>query len=336
MRTERIVVDPLSPDPAALAHAAALLKSGKLVVFPTETVYGLGAHALDPQAVLRIYEAKGRPTNNPLIVHVAETDQARQLTRAWPDRAQRLAERFWPGPLSLVLTKQSHVPDAVTAGSPTVALRIPVHPVARQLLVAAGLPIAAPSANRSTRISPTSAEHVLAGLDGRVDLVLDAGPTPGGLESTVVDLTSDPPRLLRPGLVALAELEAALEETIAGPATNVDQHRALPSPGMLARHYAPLVPVECLTNDGWQRVSELAAAGKRVGWLAWGWPRQPAPATTTLIWLPTNVEQYSARLYAALHAFEAAGVEQIVAALPPDEPAWLAVRDRLARASARE
>ncbi|HEX4147981.1 MAG TPA: L-threonylcarbamoyladenylate synthase [Pirellulales bacterium] len=336
MRTERIVVDPLSPEPAALRYAAELIKGGKLVAFPTETVYGLGAHALDPQAVQRIYDAKGRPANNPLIVHVAERAQARELARLWTSRAQRLADRFWPGPLSLVLEKQPHVPDAVTAGSPTVALRIPAHRVARKLLMAAGVPIAAPSANRSTHISPTSAEHVLAGLDGRVDLVLDAGPTPGGLESTVIDLTCDPPRLLRPGLIALAELEAALEEPIASGTMAADARRALPSPGMLARHYAPTVPVECVTDDGWQRASELAAAGERVGWLAWGLPRQSPPTETMLIWLPNNVEQYSARLYAALHAFEAAAVQRIVAALPPDEPAWLAVRDRLARASARE
>jgi L-threonylcarbamoyladenylate synthase len=334
MRTERIIVDPLRPEPAALEHAAALLREGKLVAFPTETVYGLGADALDPQAVGRIFAAKGRPANNPLIVHVAEIAQARQLTRAWPPRAERLAELFWPGPLSLVLEKQPHVPGAVTAGSSTVAVRIPAHPVARQLLAVGGMPVAAPSANRSTRISPTSAEHVLAGLDGRVDLVLDAGPTPGGLESTVLDLTCTPPRLLRPGLIALAELEAALEEPVASGALSLDERRALPSPGMLARHYAPIVPVECVADDGWRRVCELAAEGQRVGWLAWGWPPHPVSAEVMLVWLPESVEQYSARLYAALHAFEAAGVERIVAALPPDEPAWLAVRDRLTRASA--
>jgi L-threonylcarbamoyladenylate synthase len=334
MQTERIAVDPLAPDRAALDYAAALLRAGKLVAFPTETVYGLGAHALDARAVLQIFAAKGRPANNPLIVHVAEVAQAQRLVGKWPSQAQRLAEQFWPGPLSMVLAKQPAVPDEVTAGSPTVALRIPAHPVARQLIAIAGVPVAAPSANRSTRISPTTADHVLSGLDGRVDLVLDAGPTSGGLESTVVDLTSLPPRLLRPGLIALEALAETLGQHVASGAMNVDERRALPSPGMLARHYAPTVSLECVSDDGWSRVCELAAAGTQVGWLAWGLPSRPVPAAVMIIWMPRTVKQYSARLYAALHSFEAAGVERIVAAVPPDEPAWRTVRDRLTRASA--
>src|SRR5262245_24196245 len=236
MRTEVLPVDPLRPDPAAVARAAEVVRGGGLVAFPTETVYGLGALALDPAAVGHIFTAKGRPASNPLIVHVAEPGP-HDLAAAWPAAAARLAERFWPGPLTLVLTRTERVPDIVTAGGLTVALRMPAHPVALALLRAVGVPVAAPSANRSTRLSPTLAAHILDGLDGRIDLILDAGPTAGGLESTVLDLTTDPPRLLRPGLVTPAEIEAVVGPVARSAST--ETAGPLPSPGMLARHYAP-------------------------------------------------------------------------------------------------
>src|SRR5437660_12869477 len=178
-------------EPAAIAEAAAVLRRGGLVAFPTETVYGLGGNALDPAAVARIFAAKGRPATNPVIVHVADAAGVPLVAAAWPDPAARLAARFWPGPLTLVLPRRPEVPDVVTAAGPTVAVRVPAHPVARALLRAAGVPVAAPSANRSSELSPTTAEHVLRGLGGRIDLILDAGPCPGGIESTVLDLTSD-------------------------------------------------------------------------------------------------------------------------------------------------
>src|SRR5262249_34135404 len=184
MGTILCAVDPHSPNAEAITGAARLLRAGGLVAFPTETVYGLGANALDASAVARIFAAKGRPANNPLIVHVAEADEARQVAADWPEAAARLAERFWPGPLTLVLPKRAIVPDAVTANGPTLAVRVPAHPVAQALLRAAGVPVAAPSANRSTELSPTRAEHVLRGLDGRIDVLLDGGPTAGGIEST--------------------------------------------------------------------------------------------------------------------------------------------------------
>lgn len=183
----------------AIERAAEALRSGKLVAFPTETVYGLGASALDSAAVAKIFAAKGRPGNNPLIVHVESAEAARALAADWPAAAERLAEKFWPGPLTLVLPKRDCVPAITTAGAPTVALRSPAHPIARALLKAARLPVAAPSANRSQEVSPTLASHVLRSLGERVDVVLDGGPTTGGIESTVLDLCSQPPRLLRPG-----------------------------------------------------------------------------------------------------------------------------------------
>ncbi len=207
MSCDVVRVDAQCPDPEAIARGAQILKAGGLVVFPTETVYGLGANALDAGAVAKIFAAKGRSARNPIIVHVANLDDAKKLVSAWPDSAQKLAEAFWPGPLTLVLPKHADVPDLVTAGGPTVALRMPAHAVALALLRACGLPLAAPSANRSTELSPTCAEHVRLDL---ANLLLDAGPTTGGLESTVLDLTCTPPRLLRPGLVTRAELEASL------------------------------------------------------------------------------------------------------------------------------
>ena len=210
MQTEVVVVDAQAPQADRIARAAAVLRCGGLVAFPTETVYGLGALALDAGAVGRIFAAKGRPTNNPVIVHVADIAAAVEIAAAWPDAAELLARRFWPGPLTLVVPRGDAVPDIATAGGSTVAIRVPVHPVALALLRAVAAPVAAPSANRSSELSPTRAGHVLRGLDGRIDMVLDGGPTTGGIESTVLNVTTSPPRLLRPGLIGPAELEAVI------------------------------------------------------------------------------------------------------------------------------
>lgn len=337
MRTQLLRIDPQSPEPDVLAQAAKVLRSGGLVAFPTETVYGLGAHALDPQAVAKIFAAKGRPANNPLIVHVADVQQARRLAAAWPAAAERLAERFWPGPLSMVVERADMVPDRVAGGGPSVALRVPVHPVAWQLIETSGLPLAAPSANPSSQISATTAEHVMRHLAGRVEMVLDSGPTPGGLESTVVDVRQRPARLLRPGLIGREELEQALGEALEWPQPGVGAagSDAMPSPGMLERHYAPRVPVDCVADDGLARVHELAERGLRVGWLALGEPKEFGPtAKVSTVCLPADAIGYAAGLYSALHELEAAAVERIVVALPPDTPAWHAIHDRLRRASA--
>jgi L-threonylcarbamoyladenylate synthase len=316
-----------------------ILRRGGLVAFPTETVYGLGANALDAAAVKRIFVAKGRPATNPLIVHVADAAQVSQVASDWPEAAARLAERFWPGPLTLVLPKRPEVPHVVTAGGPTVAARVPAHPVALALLRAAGIPVAAPSANRSAELSPTTAEHVHRGLAGQIDLILDAGPTPGGIESTVLDVTTDPPRVLRPGLVTPAEIEAVIGpvrrpgERVAPPVADAPGSggQPLPSPGLMERHYAPRALLELADGDGRGRARELAEGGRRVGWVTW--PGADAVPGAVRVELPRDPAAYAARLYAALHDLDAAGVERIVAARPPDDEGWLAVRDRLRRAA---
>jgi L-threonylcarbamoyladenylate synthase len=319
----------LKTSDAAIEQAANILRRGGLVAFPTETVYGLGANALDAAAVARIFEAKGRPATNPIIVHIANASQVPQVATAWPAIAAKLAERFWPGPLTLVLPKHANVPDIVTAGGPTVAVRVPVHPIAHALLEAVQLPIAAPSANRSSEISPTTAEHVRKALDGRIDMILDGGPCPGGLESTVLDVTTDPPRLLRPGLVTPEQIESVI-----GPiqrAARVDATRPLASPGLLDRHYAPQARLELADDDGRARVIELARSDESIGWLTW--PDVPPVPDVTRIDLPREPVGYAAGLYAALHALDAAGVQRIVVAKPPESDNWLAIRDRLRRAS---
>jgi L-threonylcarbamoyladenylate synthase len=329
MKTRTLTIDPARPDEAALHAAAAILRQGGLVAFPTETVYGLGASALDAAAVARIFEAKGRPPTNPLIVHIADTAAAGPLVRDFPEAARRLAERFWPGPLTLVLPRTDTVPEIVAAGGPTVGLRVPAHPVALGLLRACGFPLAAPSANPSTLLSPTTAEHVLRGLADRIELVLDAGPTPGGLESTVLDVSETLPVLLRPGLVSAEALERVVGP-IAGPAGAP----AAParSPGQQLRHYAPRTPLE-IAPDGPRRVRELARQGRAIGWLTFA-AAGAAPDNVVIERLPAEATAYAAGLYAALHRLDAANLERIIVDRPPDDAAWLAIHDRLRRASA--
>jgi len=331
-----LVIDPERPDPSLVREAAACLRAGGLVGMPTETVYGLAAHALDPRAVERIFTAKGRPSTNPLIVHVADVDEARRLASDWPDTASLLAARFWPGPLTLVVPRAASVPDVVTASGPTVALRVPAHPVALALLRAARIPLAAPSANPSMAVSPTTAQHVIDGLGDRVDLVIDAGPTSGGIESTVLHLGTHPPRLLRPGLVSPAELESIIgpiaRDSSAEPIEAAGAGAVIAaSPGMMQRHYAPRARL-VVTPDDVRRVAELARTGARVGWLSFDEANRIAGVVT--VRMPRDAAGYAARLYAALHELDAAGVEHVIAAEPPDDDAWLGVRDRLRRASA--
>ncbi len=257
------------------------------------------------------------------------------LTRAWPEAAERLAAQFWPGPLSLVLPKRDHVPDIVTAGSPTVALRVPAHPVARALLQAAAVPIAAPSANRANGISPTTAEHVRKALESRVRLILDAGPTAGGLESTVLDLAGERPRLLRPGLVTPEQIQrviGAIDRRL--PAENSTSAPLL-SPGNLPRHYAPAAAMELHRDESAAaRVEALLARKIRIGWLTFVQPQNPAGAIA--ITMPTEPAPYAARLYAALHELDDAAVERIIVELPPEGSEWLAIHDRLRRGATPE
>lgn len=331
MNTELLSVDPANPDPAVIGRAAGVLRNSGLVAFPTETVYGLGANALDPAAVGRIFAAKGRPATNPVIVHVADPDQARTIAADWPDVAAQLAERFWPGPLTLVVAKRPEVPDAVTAGGPTVAVRCPAHPVARALIRAAGVPVAAPSANRSTELSPTRAEHVLKGLNGRIEMVLDGGPCPGGIESTVVDVTGNTVRLLRPGLVTVPMLEEVVGTV--GLASWEGAGQIARSPGQMAKHYSPrtklrLVDGDALVDDA----LEANRAGLKIGWLTfWG----EGGGVMSLWSQPADPDRAAAALYDTLHQLDHAGLDLILVELPPDTPEWAAVRDRLIRAAGK-
>jgi L-threonylcarbamoyladenylate synthase len=302
--------------PASLiAEAAELIRSGRLVAFPTETVYGLGANALDPIAVQRIFDAKGRPSSSPLIVHVDSVDMARTLVTEWPDSAAKLAARHWPGPLTLVLPKAAHVPDAVTAGLPTVGIRMPAHPVALALIRAAGLPIAAPSANRFTELSPTSADHVRAGLGDRVDMILDRGSTPVGIESTVISLASDPPILFRPGMISRDEIESLI-----GPVSlpNEPLAGAHSAPGLHPRHYSPRTRL-VLVRDG---VLPRRGRGIYLSHLPGG--GQP---------MPGRAKEYAAILYSTLHKLDQQRLDWIAVEMPPDTEEWAGVRDRLQRAS---
>ncbi|HEX6750321.1 MAG TPA: L-threonylcarbamoyladenylate synthase [Longimicrobium sp.] len=326
-------VDSATPDAAALAGAADVLRRGGLVAFPTETVYGLGAHALDPAAVARIYEAKGRPSYNPLIVHVAGVDAARRLAGDWPAAADRLAERFWPGPLTLVLPRSAEIPDAVSAGLDTVGIRIPAHPVAHALLEAAGIPVAAPSANRSMGVSPTTAEHVRRSLGERVDVIVDGGPSPVGIESTVLSLAGEVPTILRPGSVSADALREVLGE-VAVASAEPRGREARPSPGMLDRHYAPAAEVRLFSSESrdaaFAKAVWAASDDRAVGVIAFA----PVSASgAEVVVMPDDPREYAARLYAALHALDAAGCEMIWIEDVPGTPEWAGIRDRLRRAA---
>lgn len=322
------------PESGPLAEAAAILRGGGLVAFPTETVYGLGANALDRRAVARIYSVKGRPAFNPVIAHVASVDQARALAASWPPLADRLAEVFWPGPLTLVVPKAAVVPDIVTAGAETIAIRVPAHPVALALIREAGVPLAAPSANRSTAVSPTTAEHVAKALGGRVDLILDAGPTAVGIESTVVDLTGPQPRILRPGPIGSAALEAVLGPL--GDETDVPARDApRKSPGMMNRHYAPRAQIILFQSDRRDGVAEelrrAMISGVTVGAMLLG---DELPGHHVLR-MPDDPAAYARALYAALHQLDDLGCGLVAIEMVPDSILWGGVRDRLTRAGTR-
>ena len=309
----------VAADEAGLRRAVELLRRESVVAFPTETVYGLGADAFSAKAVAEIYRLKQRPSWNPLIVHVATVEQARALAEHWPAAADDLAAAFWPGPLTLVV-------PARTGG--TVAIRIPAHPIARRLLEASGLALAAPSANRSESISPTTAEHVLRSLPD-VPLVLDGGPASFGIESTVLDLTSATPRLLRPGALGLRALRE-VAGPIALPEAEVADGSARPSPGMSKRHYAPRATV-ILAKD----VADIDRSGLAgpVAVLTYEGPGLTYEGPGDEV-LSADPREYAADLYAALHRLDDAGVATILVQQPPETEEWLAVRDRLGRAAA--
>jgi L-threonylcarbamoyladenylate synthase len=351
---------PPTPTPAEIAHAAALLRAGRLVVFPTETVYGLGANALDAEAVARIYAVKRRPPTSPLIVHVASIEMAKSLVASWPETATLLTNKLWPGPLTLVLptahvgtaalgcpaservetglrpvqaeqssaaaASEPSIPLIVTAGLPTVALRMPAHPIALALIRAAGLPLAAPSANRFTELSPTTADHVRRSLGNGVDYILDGGPCQVGIESTVLSLAGPQPVLLRPGGISRPALESLI-----GPIASAQEALgreiptgAHPSPGMHARHYSPHTSLLLVPNG------ELPAQGKGI-YLQHTSP--PSRSDINTIPMPASAADYAAVLYEKLHQADDGNADWIAVDLPPNTPEWEAVQDRLRRAA---
>ena len=312
---------------AAMQEVAETLRGGGLVAFPTETVYGLGADAENPAAVARIFAVKGRPADHPLIVHIANRDQITRWAEDTPPAAWRLARRYWPGPLTLILRRACRVSNIVTGGQDTVGLRVPDHPLALALLEAFGGGIAAPSANRFGRVSPTTAAHVREELGDVLDLVLDGGPCRVGIESTILDLSGHQPRLLRPGAITIAEIEAVLEQPIAQPGNDAPR-----APGMLRSHYAPKTPV-CLVpaTDLEAEARRRLAQGQRVAVLA---------MSATLLAeaclrqdLPTRPAGWARELYARLRALDAQSFDCILIEAPPMVADWQAVRDRLERAA---
>ena len=325
LRINRTLV--LPPGRKAVLAAARLIRRGGLVAFPTETVYGLGAAATDQRAVRKIFKAKGRPADNPLIVHVASLEQVKEITSGLPPGALALMKRFWPGPLSLVLPRSEKLPPEVSAGLPTVAVRMPAHPAALKLIRAAGVPIAAPSANRSGRPSPTTLRHVLEDLAGRIDAVMDGGACRVGLESTVLDLSGSRPVILRPGGVTREQLESVLGTAVAVAAGC--KEGTPPSPGMKYRHYAPRAPLLLITGARRRRLALMAALarcyrkkGFKVGIL-----RAPAG--------PEGFRAAGKRLYQALRRFDARGMDLILAEGVSAQGLGAALMNRLRRAAVR-
>jgi L-threonylcarbamoyladenylate synthase len=301
-----------------LKKAGEILRSGGLVVFPTETVYGIGANALDASAVRKIFALKGRPVSSPVIVHVASIEQARQLAAEWPAEAERLAREYWPGPLTLVVPKKPQIPDEVTSGLPTVGLRMPRHKVALELLREAGVPIAAPSANRFAQLSPTTAQHVREAFGAETPFLLDGGPCEVGLESTVIAVTKDGLEVLRPGMAYVEEAVPAAPE-VTERKLSEEAHRA---PGQHKRHYSPKTRVLLVCKG------HLPEKGRG----AYLWLDYNATAAYKQR-MPENAEEYAAQLYGTLHELDREGYDWIAVELPPEKPEWTAIRDRLTRAA---
>lgn len=348
--THVLRVDAERPDAALMREAAAVLALGGLVAFPTETVYGLGAHALDESAIADLFDAKGRPPTDPIIVHLASAAELDTIVREVPASVEQLAARFWPGPLTIILRKKPHVPDALTAGLDTVGVRVPAHPVAQALLRASEVPIAAPSANRFSHPSPTQAEHVLEDLRGLIDIVIDAGATRIGVESTVLDLTVSPALIRRPGGTTLEALKQVLPDVSVAMSAGTDG-RPQVAPGQLLRHYAPRARLTLYLGDSGsvaERIGAdartLAAQGMRVGVLA---PEEDLMALTpVLVPLATSgrvrfanygsrrdIARAARELFAALRRLDADGVDEILAAAPEPQGIGLAIVDRLTRAA---
>jgi L-threonylcarbamoyladenylate synthase len=306
----------IRPTQEALEEAAKTIRSGGVVVMPTETVYGLACSALKKKAVTRVFEIKGRPMDNPLIVHLADVSQLGLVASSWPKEAELLADRFWPGPLTMVLPRKDSVPLETTGGLDTVAVRVPSHPIALDLIRMADCPVAAPSANLFMGLSPTRPDMIDPAIQVDVDITLDGGPCEVGLESTVVDLTGDHPRILRPGGVTRAQIQAVIGQ----PLGQFPPNSVRKSPGMHRRHYAPDVPVELVKS-----VTKKAAG------LVFG-----EPANSLQVRMPQDARGYGALLYSAMQKIEQGGAKKIFVESPPETPEWEAVNDRLTKASAEK
>jgi L-threonylcarbamoyladenylate synthase len=339
---------------AAVKRAAELLRAGDVVALPTETVYGLAANALDEKAVAKIFQIKGRPANNPIIIHIAGFEMAKRCVKAWPNPAEQLARAFWPGPLTLVLPRAKEIPGVVTAGGTTVGVRWPGHPLIQAVIRECGFPLAAPSANLSSRVSPTNAGHVRQQLGDKISLIVDGGQSQVGIESTVLDLTVSPPQVLRPGMIHAVSLEAVIGN-IQHPtpihreqASNI-QHPKLKSPGLLRKHYSPKAKLLVLSwhDEGDLRfqISTLNSVKRRGPHGA----LRPQPSTCFVIAhthipsgenfaevnvIPHDAEAFARAIYAELHRCDEAGADLIVIEAPPESPEWSGIADRLQRASA--
>lgn len=339
--TKIVKVDPYEPEPRLIREAASVISRGGLVVFPTETVYGLGANAISEEAVRNIFEAKGRPTDNPIIVHIHDESWLSELVCDVPDRAWKLIKRFWPGPLTIVLKKSAKVPYITTAGLETVGIRMPSHPVANMLIRESGVPIAAPSANLSGSPSPTTFKHAFVDMYGRVDIIIDGGKTPIGVESTVIDVSVDPPELLRPGGISLEELRECLGE--------VRVHRSVRegimvndesrSPGMKHRHYAPnakMVVIEGKLNDIKHKIDELIKqfkrSGLKIGILSLSGNMYKADVIK-VVGKPYDLKSIASNLFESIREVDAKGVDVIIAEGIETKEIGLAIMDRLRKAS---
>ena len=335
MKTETLPTHTPALFAAAVQRAAQWLRAGEVVALPTETVYGLAANALDEKAVAKIFAVKGRPAHNPVIVHVTGNEMAGRCVAAWPELAAKLSRSFWPGPLTLVLPRANIIPDKVTAGGPTVGVRWPGHPFMRAVIHECGFPLAAPSANLSNGISPTNAHHVQEQLGGKIPLIVDGAQSQVGIESTVLDLTVNPPRILRPGMIH-AESLAAVTGNLQ-PSTSNIQHPTLRSPGLLEKHYSPRAK---LVVWNWRNDAELRSQLATL---------DPQPPRTHVIAhthipsgenvagvsvIPHDAEAFARAIYAELHRCDAAGAGLIVVEQPPATPEWAGIADRLRRASA--
>jgi L-threonylcarbamoyladenylate synthase len=334
VQTRVLTVETAELFQSAVREAVTLLRRGEIVALPTETVYGLAANALDANAVEKIYAAKGRPAHNPVIVHVASLEMARQCIAHWPEEANRLASALWPGPLTLVLPRAPIIPEVVTAGGSTVGVRFPLHPLMRKVIEQCGFPLAAPSANPANQISPTTAEHVAEGLAGRIPLIIDAGPTSVGIESTVLDLSGEQVRILRPGMISARSIEKVLNRSISSGPNDTAQ---LKSPGLLRKHYSPRAR---LIVTSWRNEAELCDHLKSTGIrseavhvLAYDCIPQMNPFGRVAI-IPHDEDAYARALYAELHRSDQLGASLIVVERPPAGAEWEGIHDRLKRASA--